>query len=170
MINKQAEVLFSTLDLVPGFDIKSTVETLGGEIRVKKELEENIEAQICPKEDSEIGFLIECKNNYDNDDYYIRFSIAHELGHLFLHMASPDNEKGYKLIGNYHKGSQNASIKEWEAEEFAASFLMPESRFRIEVEAARFNSEVEDKVAQLAKIFKVPYKSVITRGKSLEIW
>lgn len=58
--------------------------------------------------------------------YCILFSIAHELGHLFLHMAYPDDEKGYILSGSYHKETQNTSICEWEAEELAAAFLMPE--------------------------------------------
>lgn len=169
-INKQAEVLFDKLGLEPGFDIQQTVEKLGGKIQIKENLQENIEAQICSRADPEDGFLIECKTVFDNNDFYTRFSVAHELGHLFLHMATPDNEKGYKLSGSYHRDVQNTSINEWEAEEFAAAFLMPETIFRIKVDAARMNAEVSDKIGYIANMFKVPYKSVITRGKGLEIW
>lgn len=169
-INKQAEVLFDKLGLEPGFDIKNTVEKLGGEIQIKENLKENIEAQICPQHGDCDGFLIECRTAFDIDDAYTRFSIAHELGHLFLHMASPDEQKGYKLSGRYHKETQNTSICEWEAEEFAAAFLMPEKIFRIKVDTVRMNKNINDKIEYLANMFKVPYKSVITRGKSLEIW
>lgn len=169
-LNKQAEVLFDKLGLKPGFDIKETVERLGGEIQIKENLKENIEAQICPKEGSNDGFLIECKTAFDNNDVYTRFSIAHELGHLFLHMAIPDDEKGYKLIGSFHKEEQNTSINEWEAEEFAAAFLMPENIFRIKVDAVWMDNKINDKIEYIANMFKVPYKSVITRGKGLEIW
>lgn len=47
---------------------------------------------------------------------------------------------------------------------------MPETIFRIKVDAARMNAEVSDKIGYIANMFKVPYKSVITRGKGLEIW
>lgn len=169
-INKQAEVLFDKLELEPGFDIESTVKRLGGEIRTRENLRENIEAQICAKEDMDDGFLIECKTDFDNNDVYTRFSIAHELGHLFLHMATPDDEKGYVLSGSFQKEPQNTSINEWEAEEFAAAFLMPETIFRIKVDAVRMDDKVNDKFGYIANMFKVPYKSVITRGKGLEIW
>jgi Zn-dependent peptidase ImmA (M78 family) len=52
-----------------------------------------------------------------------RFTIAHELGHYFLH-----SKQGKKPIQVGRDGS-NTRL-EWEANWFAAAFLMPEPAFR----------------------------------------
>nr|WP_233285917.1 ImmA/IrrE family metallo-endopeptidase [Bradyrhizobium brasilense] len=61
-----------------------------------------------------------------------RFTIAHELGHLFLH---------FPLVSQTHPGqgmvatrwvNENDAIQqraEWEANWFAAAFLMPQAKF-----------------------------------------
>lgn len=166
-INKQAEVLFDTLGLEPGFDIRETVGKLGGEIQTSENLDKNIEAKISAIDEN--TFRIECRE-YSEDDVYTRFSIAHELGHLFLHMATIDENNQYVLNGNFNREISNSSLIEWEAEEFAAAFLMPETAFRIMVDSIWINANIKDKISYLASEFKVPYKSIITRGKSLEIW
>ncbi|SDC44683.1 ImmA/IrrE family metallo-endopeptidase [Nocardioides lianchengensis] len=53
-----------------------------------------------------------------------RFTIAHELGHYFLHYLLPkrEGEQGYG------RGGRNRA--ETEANVFASSLLMPESKFR----------------------------------------
>lgn len=51
-----------------------------------------------------------------------RFTIAHELGHYFLH-----SDGGKKPIRILREGSDRC---EWEANWFAAGFLLPENRFR----------------------------------------
>lgn len=168
IINRQAEMLYRKLDLKPGFDVLELVESLGGEICQNVELDESTEAKICNTEECN-SFKIECKVVPDNSDTYARFSIAHELGHLFLHMAKVGEDGGYILEGDFARRPPCASMIEWEAEEFAAAVLMPESVFRREIELV-WQSEVEDKIRYLAELFKVPYKSIITRGKSLEIW
>lgn len=50
-----------------------------------------------------------------------RFTIAHELGHYFLHMRnSPDNMRIVEL-----RGFRKHDLKELEADQFAAELLMP---------------------------------------------
>lgn len=51
-----------------------------------------------------------------------RFTIAHELGHYFLHAA-----QGSRPIIAYRRGTDRC---EWEANWFAASLLMPPREFR----------------------------------------
>lgn len=170
IINKQADLLYTTMELEPGFNLRQIINRLGGivEICENGELGEGVEARIVPIENNS-NFKISYKKQ-GIDESYIRFAIAHELGHLFLHMAHKDKDGKYKIDGNYNRTNQNVSILEWEAEEFAAAFLMPEKVFRMKVEEAEENSQIQDKFQWLAKTFRVPYKSVITRGKSLGIW
>jgi hypothetical protein len=62
-----------------------------------------------------------------------RFSIAHELGHLFLHFpmvqkASPGSAmRATRWVDRNDPEQQRA---EWEANWFAAAFLMPAAQFR----------------------------------------
>lgn len=170
IINKQADLLYTTLKLDPGFCIRDIIMRLGGQIEICEngELGEGVEARIVPI-DNNSSFKISYKKQ-GIDESYIRFAIAHELGHLFLHMAHKDKQGNYKIDGDYNRKTQNISILEWEAEEFAAAFLMPEKVFRMKVEEAEENCQIEDKFQWLANTFRVPYKSVITRGKSLGIW
>lgn len=60
-----------------------------------------------------------------------RVTIAHELGHLFLHMRymiTPGVWENLDIDEYYREGESNDS--EYEATEFGAAFLMPEKIFR----------------------------------------
>lgn len=54
-----------------------------------------------------------------------RFTIAHELGHYFLHR---DSQKGYE-DETFHRGKAY-SVKEREADNFAGALLMPKDEFK----------------------------------------
>jgi Zn-dependent peptidase ImmA (M78 family) len=59
-----------------------------------------------------------------------RFTLAHELGHLFLHRDEALRyDKGLMLLRNEHS-SDGTDIKEIEANRFAAELLMPEEELR----------------------------------------
>ncbi len=166
IINKMAEFLCKRLELSPGFEIEDTVRRLGGTIEFQ-ELEDTIDAQILSTADN--NFKIICEKDSKND-VYLRFAIAHELGHLFLHMTQKNESGTYDIVGSYTHQMLSNSMIEWEAEEFAAAFLMPEDKFREKVEEVESSDAIKDKIQWLAEVFLVPYKSVITRGKSLDIW
>lgn len=60
-----------------------------------------------------------------------RFTIAHELGHLFLHNTNTINyDKGGIMMFRDGHSSQGLDIKEIEANQFAAELLMPEDKIR----------------------------------------
>ena len=169
-INKQAECVFQMLKLSPGFPVEDTVRRLGGELELcnNEGIEAGVDAKIVPSADKK-NFKISYIQG--EEDIYTRFSIAHELGHLFLHMTRLDQEKNeYVISGDYKHVPRSSSIIEWEAEEFAAAFLMPESIFKIKAEEISANTTVQDKIQWLADLFKVPYKSVLIRGENLGIW
>ncbi|PDT13963.1 hypothetical protein CO670_25400 [Rhizobium sp. J15] len=73
-----------------------------------------------------------------------RFTIAHELGHYFLH----------RHLGNFEdkaifRRDQQANPREYEANEFAARLLMPEDRFLM------VKQEYGDNVSAIAREFGV---------------
>lgn len=169
IINRQAETLYKKMKSTPGFKIADTVEELGGRIEYVQDFEDGVEAKINASEDGQ-SFIIKCQESIQLNDKYTRFAIAHELGHLFMHMIKFETNDNYKIVGNYTRNPQDVSINEWEAEEFAAAFLMPEGEFRMHVELIRTDDKIKDKIEYLSEHFKVPYKNVITRGKGLGIW
>lgn len=165
IINQQAEQLYHKLNLNPGFDLDGVIEKLGGTIEEEKDLEESVDAKILPDFNGE-SFKIICVSK---ENEYRRLAIAHELGHLFLHMAKVNGKDSYIIEGTYQHERENTSMIEWEAEEFALAFLMPEQVFRNKVEEIDANEKYLDKIQELSRLFKVPYKSVIVRRKSLDI-
>lgn len=92
----------------------------------------------------------------DNDwNTRARFTIAHELGHYFLHLANEDN----KLITSFRR---DQSPRETEANKFAAELLMPEKLIRYE-----YNQLVIPVSDSLAEIFDVSKQAMKVRLESL---
>ena len=87
-----------------------------------------------------------------------RFTIAHELGHFFLHM---DKDAQEDKITSFRMDS---SPKERQANAFAANLLMPESLVR--QEHARMVIPVSD---SLADIFRVSKQAMRFRLDELEL-
>ena len=83
-----------------------------------------------------------------------RFTIAHELGHYILHSLS-----GKKQITAGRKGSTRV---EWEANWFAAAFLMPAKEFRTAMR------ELGSNALALAGRFLVSLEAAEVRIKTLQ--
>lgn len=116
-----AEKKARELDYQPGMNLTPIVEKLGGRIHLVA-LDEWYKTQ-------DASIVIQGKDNFD---IYIsnfsgplrnRFSIAHELGHYYLH-----SNEGGTPIRAARSGSNRC---EWEANWFAAAFLMPEEQFKV---------------------------------------
>lgn len=109
----------------PGQDLQPIVRRLGGVIRYQSWIEATDGGSLevypdKPGTEESPSFVIRISPNVGN--LRNRFTIAHELGHYFLHA-----EVGAKAIRVNRDGSDRV---EWEANWFAAGFLMPEDRFR----------------------------------------
>ena len=87
----------------------------------------------------------------------IHFDIAHELGHICLHEWSEDIEDISK---------EEFKLKEREANDFAAAFLLPEETFR--KDAAR-GPQTITYYKQLKKKWKVSIAAMIRRSEKLGI-
>ena len=83
-----------------------------------------------------------------------RFTVAHELGHLFLH-----HREGMGVARYNRSGTDLAEV---EANWFAAAFLMPEGPF---LEDVRLGTPI----ATIARSFRVSVAAADVRAKSLGI-
>lgn len=108
--------------------VKQVVNRLGGHVHDVSNWELLDSAEACiyvhGKNDFDIGVSEHVSSTRRN------FSIAHELGHYFLH-----SEQGKKpIIAN----RDTSTPAEWEANWFAASLLMPEQDLRKDWDEASF--------------------------------
>ncbi len=101
-------------------DLERIVQELGGEIRYENLGIEDSGGSLEVRPDKSPGFIIRLYSFAGT--LRNRFTIAHELGHYFLH-----SEAGKKAIVVKREGSDRL---EWEANWFAGAFLLPEERFR----------------------------------------
>lgn len=162
-IHELAEAVRKECGVDTPVDMSMAVERLGG--RVVFDPYVDYEARIEKNGD---GFLITLKE--DPREARSRFSIAHELGHLFLHMGFLDDEK-WQEVGQYTDSAYyrfGHTIEEYEAHEFAGAFLMPKDEF-IQV-SRQFESNGEYDVTRIADQFGVSAQAALTRGRWLGLF
>ncbi|WP_288584798.1 ImmA/IrrE family metallo-endopeptidase [uncultured Methylobacterium sp.] len=95
-----------------------------------------------------------------------RFTIAHELGHLFLHYPLVSRGRSdITMIATRWVDERNPDLirTEWEANWFAAAFIMPSKQFKDALIANRYS------VARVAEIFGVSPKAAEIRSRSLGV-
>jgi Zn-dependent peptidase ImmA (M78 family) len=153
-----AESIGQQLGYSPGGDLGFIIKSIGGNILYRDFWSDSDSGSL--KVDAENNFQIYVAN--DTSLERDRFTIAHELGHYVLHYLWPNRTPGngpLKLKANRY-GSDRA---EWEANWFAAAFLMPEEKFRIE-----FSKRPGD-FFTIAKVFGVSALAAQTRAKALNL-
>ncbi len=101
----------------------------------------------------------------DRPETRILFSISHELGHLFLHLLEKDGKlKEHSVC----QRDMTKTRQEYEANEFAAVFLMPEDEF---ISKCWENmSENKINITKVANYFKVSVQAATVRGNVLGLW
>lgn len=105
-------------DTQGNLDIERLVRTLGGRVEVSPALFAPEALTVRTPSDFTVHLPPVTSNRRD------RFTIAHELGHYFLHYLH-EGESGEKHFG---RGQRNRA--ETQANVFASSLLMPEREFR----------------------------------------
>lgn len=154
VIAKIAEEIASAISLCPGASLEDVVNDLGGSIDynfVDPWSDESGSIEI----DGEADFKIFLP--HQTSDVRDRFTIAHELGHYFLHyLFKPDAEQQPMRARRFGSG-----LVEYEANMFAASFLMPESIFKEK------HKELEGEKLLVADYFKVSLSAAAVRMKVL---
>ncbi len=156
-IERFAEKVAQTIDYQPAADLVQLVEEkLGGKIEFLDPY------NIGQSEDGSI--IVDGPNNFIiylpgfTGELRNKFTIAHELGHYFIH-----SEQGKTKLKAARRGSEPY---EWEANWFAAAFLMPENKIKKEYETIAVK-EKRDTISYLSSIFLVNPKAIEVRLKSL---
>lgn len=163
-------LFFSNFD-VKGYpvDVERIVKLLKG--KILDDLEDPVaEGRIEYVKNKGCEFVIHI--NKIQDERKRRFTIAHELGHLFLHMDFFDEEAKkkhteYQDCIFYRKDSAYTE-EELYADEFAAALLMPRSEFRKIAEEHLHGISYD--IGKIAEYFKVSEKAVWVRGLWLRVF
>lgn len=126
-VHKFAESTAAQLGLVPGGDLNDLVSRIGGQVIVEDTLLTDPEqtGSLYVEEPGRFKIMVPSHTSPERD----RFTIAHELGHYVLHYLLPKqkNPDHPDRMMAFRKGSDRL---EWEANWFAAAFLMPSAPFR----------------------------------------
>ncbi|TCK59840.1 ImmA/IrrE family metallo-endopeptidase [Seleniivibrio woodruffii] len=101
------------------------------------------------------------------------FTLAHELGHLFLHMGFMiDNAKWEAapeyIDGAFARNQYDTGENENQAHEFAGSLLMPAEQYKQFVRDNAINNQID--VQGIANYFGVSYDAALVRGKWLGVF
>lgn len=165
-INKIAEIVLKYLKYEnPAYDPQKAVSSLSGKI-VYDITDECEDASIEKSNNEDSKFIIHLNKNKPCSR--TRFSIAHELGHLFLHMGymteTWDTAETFKdsiYYRSFNRKDMNYSQEETEANEFAAAFLMPKEQFKISLLKNAFDIEAT------ALEFQVSIEAAKNRARNL---
>lgn len=163
-INLLAENIRAACELSSPVDVDEAVRRLGGELR--REGNSDYEAMV-EKVNDRFKITISPREYVQRE----RFSIAHEIGHLFLHMGYLIDKDKWEATGHYLDSvyyRYGHSIEESEANEFAAAFLMPRAEF-IEVAQSNLLGSAY-KIETIAEHFDVSLESVVYRGRWLRVF
>ena len=140
----------------PITDIQKAIEKLGGEL----EISNKHKYRSCCKKSGN-GFVIGVSSAYDKRR--TRFSIAQELGHLFLHMGYRTNKALWNTNEENTWDSKCGNLEEVLDENmFAYEFLMPEEEYRKIFESAKENHKVD--MAKVADYFNVCISAAYNKG------
>lgn len=147
-------------------DMQAVVKSLKGELQ-----EESFEDSTISGKIQKVGDSFRISYNKEHSLQRSGFTIAHELGHLFLHMGYIiDPEKWDSINEDYDssKYRQGYSEEEYEANQFAGAFLMPKAEYEQFVMKHGKNNKIN--INSIAEHFNVSFDAALTRGKWLGIF
>jgi len=164
-ISALAQVVRESLELSVPVDVMEAVNRLGGAVKEVDSAPGEPEATV-----RRTGERFEITIRRNHVQTRKRFSLAHELGHLFLHMGYLVNPERWGHSSEYCDSVYHRfgyGIEEEEANLFAAALLMPEEEFR----SAVFDLDYKRgfPVKELALRFKTSATAALKRGQELGI-
>ena len=169
-INELAQRIIKAYQIqIPIDNLEEVVQRMGGIIVEQADLDPQYNGSI--KKDGDSSFRIAISNQ--QSAYRKNFTIAHELGHLFLHMGFKTNpalwEKQetaeYRRFDYLAAPDAYAIDREYQANEFAAALLMPKDQYE-QVWKESITDGRPD-VSKIAQRFNVSHSAAINRGKFL---
>ena len=146
------------LEYSPNGDINSAINIAGGvvEYRDPLDLNDGDGGSMIINSVRDFKIFLSSYTSANRD----RFTVVHELGHYVLHYLIRKKDSGQKLGRMVCTRAGEGRI-EWEANWFAAGFLMPENAFR-----SIFSEESGD-IGLIAERFGVSRSAAQTRADVL---
>lgn len=150
-----AETFAKQFGYEPGGDLVSFVKRLGGKVSIADMLLSDPErsGSLYVEAPEDFRIILPAHTGPSRD----RFTLAHELGHYVLHYLWDSERVGNRMMA-LRRGSDRI---EWEANWFAAAFLMPKDRFEREY----LNASGD--LSRVADLFGVSVAAAEVRAKAL---
>jgi Zn-dependent peptidase ImmA (M78 family) len=164
-----AEALVKRLGIsTPPVDVQDIAKRLGLRV-LYEDLGEDVSGVLITSKDG-ANVIVQASDPNNRK----RFTIAHEIGHFELEHHFPEGkhvhvDKGHFIRSRNSLSSTGLDPKEIEANQFAASLLMPEDMLREEVESLGVSPLLDHHVAQLAMRFEVSEHAMTIRLSRLEL-
>ncbi|MFA4833965.1 MAG: ImmA/IrrE family metallo-endopeptidase [Patescibacteria group bacterium] len=105
-----------------------------------------------------------------HNEHRQRFTVAHELGHLFLHAVYSLHVDPENIYYRDKESSQATKIKEMQANSFAAELLMPADKIKEDIKSylGDHKSGPEKIIKEMSKFYNVSTEAMTIRlGKYL---
>lgn len=157
-IAQLAESIAGKLKYSPNADLRPVLKATGGNLIIKDfwDLEETDSGSIEVHGPNRYDVFVSSLTSGLRD----RFTVAHELGHYILHYLLA--RQNGKVVEKMYATRYGSGREEWEANWFAASFLMPRNAFS---DAYRRLADVD----AIAMAFGVSRTAAETRAKALNL-
>lgn len=166
IIENFAYAIRTQLSVSTPVNMQQVINQLNGKLQAITFEDSSISGRI-----QKIGNSFEISYNAEHSPLRSEFTIAHELGHLFLHMGYLVDPAKWNSIDEYYdspKYRQGYSEEEYEANQFAGAFLMPEDEYRQFIKNNSINHRIA--INSIAEKFGVSFDAALTRGKWLGIF
>jgi len=157
-VHALGESIAEQLGYQPGGDLNEIVKLAGGEIKIQGTLLDDPEQSGSLYVDGldDFNIIVPSHTSLVRD----RFTVAHELGHYYLHYVWP-KQSGRNIPDKVVALRKGSNRIEWEANWFAAAFLMPRNAFLSTYRA------LDGNVRSLADRFHVSTRAVEVRIQDL---
>ncbi len=149
-----------------GGDVHKLAKDLGGKIDYNDffSIEESSSGTLIVNAENNFSIILPTITSPVRDN----FTIAHELGHYFLHFLYP-RAKGIKDIDTLIARRDGNDRVEIEANWFAAQLLMPRDFLKQEYARLKAVHSREDVIAHLSRLFRVSKQALSFRFKLIGI-
>lgn len=160
---KEAKKIINKFGLTePFIDVKEIAIKLGAQV-IMQANEEDLSGMIFV---SDNGIVIGVNSLHPETRQ--RFTIAHEIGHMVMHMhileGTPHIDKKFGVQLNRDKRSSLGNdLLEIQANKFAAELLMPSQMIKKEIKNTYIDIEKDDDVKALADKYKVSSQAMSIR-------
>lgn len=144
---------------IPIQNVTDVVTALGG--RVEESVDIGNSDSGIKKQDN--GFIIYVSPS--QSPVRRRYTIAYELGHLFLHMGYKINQKLWNMQENATYYKADSSLQNYQAYVFAEALFMPQKVYKEVMDQYTLGDKVE--TAKIASYFGVSISEASQRGKFL---